>query len=129
MSSRANDRHIIWGDINLDFEDWKDDLSEQYPDLSEEELMQKMYEINADYLDDERMNLNVQLSQPIFGLLNSRANTSAFSQDSSFSLLSCKKQSATLRCVGFHFRRNRYGGRTYARRNGLQSKDKICKVL
>lgn len=65
MSSRANDRHIIWGDINLDFEDWKDDLSEQYPDLSEEELMQKMYEINADYLDDERMNLNVQLSQPI----------------------------------------------------------------
>lgn len=64
MSSRANDRHIIWGDINLDFEDWKDDLSEQYPDLSEEELMQKMYEINADYLDDERMNLNVQLSHP-----------------------------------------------------------------
>ena len=65
MSSQANDRHVIWGDINLNFEDWKDDLMEQYPDLSEDELIQKMHEINADYLGDERVNLNVQLSQPI----------------------------------------------------------------
>ena len=64
MSSQANDRHVIWGDINLNFDDWKDDLMEQYPDLSEDELIQKMHEINADYLGDERMNLNVQLSQP-----------------------------------------------------------------
>ncbi len=65
MSSQANDRHVIWGDINLNFDDWKDDLMEQYPDLPEDELIQKMHEINADYLGDERMNLNVQLSQPI----------------------------------------------------------------
>ena len=52
-------------DIHLDFEDWRADLEEQYPDLSEDELIQKMYEINSDYLGDERMNLNVQLSQPI----------------------------------------------------------------
>lgn len=50
MSSQANDRHVIWGDINLNFDDWKDDLMEQYPDLSEDELIQKMHEINADYL-------------------------------------------------------------------------------
>lgn len=65
MSSQANDRHIIWGDISLNFEDWKDDLAEQYPELSEDELYQKMYELNAEYLGDERMNLNIQLSQPI----------------------------------------------------------------
>lgn len=65
MSSKQNDRHIIWSDIHLDFEDWRADLEEQYPDLSEDELTQKMYEINSEYLGDERMNLNVQLSQPI----------------------------------------------------------------
>ena len=61
MSSKQNDRHIIWSDIHLDFEDWRADLEEQYPDLSEDELIQKMYEINSEYLGDERMNLNVQL--------------------------------------------------------------------
>lgn len=65
MNKQANDRHIIWSDISLDFEDWKDDLAEQYPDLTENELYSKMYEINAEYLGDERINLNVQLSQPI----------------------------------------------------------------
>ena len=33
MSSKQNDRHIIWSDIHLDFEDWRADLEEQYPDL------------------------------------------------------------------------------------------------
>ena len=59
MSSKQNDRHIIWSDIHLDFEDWRADLEEQYPDLSEDELIQKMYEINSDYLGDERMNLTL----------------------------------------------------------------------
>lgn len=65
MSSTLSDRRVIWGDINLDFEDWKADLQEQYPEMSEDELIQMMYETNADYLDDERANLNIQLSQPI----------------------------------------------------------------
>lgn len=65
MSSKVSDRRVIWGDIDLNFDDWKGDLQEEYPDLSEDELIQKMYEVNSDYLDDERMNLNVQLSQPI----------------------------------------------------------------
>ena len=60
-----NDRHTIWGDMNLVFDDWKEDLMEQYPEHSEDELVQMMYEINAEYLEDERANLNVQLSRPI----------------------------------------------------------------
>ena len=75
----TKDRYVLWTDINLDFDDWKDDLLSEYPELSENELIEKMYEINADYLDDERVNLNRQLSQPILiigdlGLWNGRAN-------------------------------------------------------
>ena len=57
--------HIIWSNYALDYEDWKADLEENYPDLSEDERIALMYEINNDYLNDERVNLNVQLSQPI----------------------------------------------------------------
>ncbi len=33
--------------------------------MTEEQRIALMYEINGDYLDDERVNLNIQLSQPI----------------------------------------------------------------
>lgn len=71
--------HIVWSDINLDFEDWRNDLQEQYPDESEDKLISRMYEINREYLDDERVNLDIQLSQSIIvigdlGLWNGRAN-------------------------------------------------------
>ena len=45
------------------------DMSERknasYPDMSEEERIALMYEINSNYLDDERTNLSIQLPQPI----------------------------------------------------------------
>ena len=71
------ERHVIWSNYGLDYEDWRDDLEAEYPDLSENERISLMYEINGDYLDDERTNLNVQLSQPILivgdlGLWNGR---------------------------------------------------------
>ena len=59
------ERHVIWSNYDLDYEDWRDDLEAEYPDLTEEERMTLMDEINGDYLDDERANLNIQLSQPI----------------------------------------------------------------
>lgn len=58
-------RHIIWSNYALDYEDWRADLEAEYPDLSDQERENLMYEINGDYLDDERANLNIQLSQPI----------------------------------------------------------------
>ena len=71
------ERHVIWSNYGLDYEDWRDDLEADYPDLSEDERISLMYEINGDYLYDERTNLNVQLSQPILivgdlGLWNGR---------------------------------------------------------
>ena len=55
------ERHVIWSNYGLDYEDWRDDLEAEYPDLSENERISLMYEINGDYLDDERANLNSQL--------------------------------------------------------------------
>ena len=54
------DRHIIWSNENLDLDDWREDLQEQYPDCSEDELYRIMCETNAEYLSDERVNLNSQ---------------------------------------------------------------------
>ena len=57
-------RHIIWSD-DIDYDDWKEDLEAQYPELSENERMDLMYEINGTYFQDEKTNLDIQLSRPI----------------------------------------------------------------
>ena len=49
------ERHVIWSNYGLDYEEWRDDLEAEYPDLSENERISLMYEINGDYLDDERL--------------------------------------------------------------------------
>ncbi len=59
------DKHIIWSNIDLNLDDWRDDLLEAYPDATDNELFQLMYEQNAEHLSDERANLNIQLSEPI----------------------------------------------------------------
>ena len=61
----SDNKHIIWSDYALDYEDWRGVLESEYPDLSENERVALMYEMNGDYLDDERANLNIQLPQPI----------------------------------------------------------------
>lgn len=74
MSSqiRTNDRHIVWSDQNLDIEDWREAYKEYLeaneldldPD-DEQAIYEWMVETNEEYLSDERMNLDIQLSQPI----------------------------------------------------------------
>lgn len=69
--------HLIWSNYDLDYDDWKDDLEAEHPDLSERERIDLMYQINSDYLADERINLNIPLSRPILviadlGLWNGR---------------------------------------------------------
>lgn len=60
-----NDRHIIWSDISLDLDDWRESLEELYPGYSDDELYDIMVKSNAENIYDERVNLNIQLSQPI----------------------------------------------------------------
>lgn len=57
--------HLIWTNYGIDYEDWREYLEDEYPELSEDERAALMYDINGDYLDDERTNLNIQLSAPI----------------------------------------------------------------
>ena len=38
MNKAEPEKHIIWSNINLDLDDWKDDLKEEYPDKSDDEL-------------------------------------------------------------------------------------------
>jgi len=59
------EKHVIWSNYDLNYEDWKDDLEDEYLEMTEDERTSLMYDINNDYLDDERENLNVQLSRPI----------------------------------------------------------------
>lgn len=61
----------------MDYEDWRNDLESEYPDMTETERIGLMYELNGDYLEDERINLNIQLPGPILvygdiGLWNRR---------------------------------------------------------
>ena len=60
--------HVIWSNRDLDYDDWKDDLEAEYPDLSDNERYALMYEINNGYLEDERVNLDISLLQ-LQGLL------------------------------------------------------------
>ena len=62
--------HLIWSNYHIDYEDWKEDMEHEFPDLSDDERYYKMLEINEGYLDDERDNLNIQLSQPILVVAN-----------------------------------------------------------
>lgn len=52
------ERHVIRSNYGLDCEEWRNDLETDSPDLSEDEYISLMYEINGDYLNDERVNLN-----------------------------------------------------------------------
>lgn len=72
MSKEQNDRHIIWSNMNLEVDDWRDGYKEylEINELSddpndENNLYEYMVETNEEYLSDERDNLNVCLSQPI----------------------------------------------------------------
>jgi len=58
-------KHLIWSsDVNL--EDWRDDLLEEYPDADDEELYELACEMNDEYLDDERYNLaSIEIDEPI----------------------------------------------------------------
>lgn len=60
-------KHIIWSN-DLDYEDWREDLEQEFPDASEDERIQIMYETNAEYLYDERTNLDINTGEPIIGI-------------------------------------------------------------
>ena len=71
-TQKTIERHIIWSNVNLDLDDWRDDIKGDLiangtsPDeITEDDLYDQMIDTNNMYLDDERINLNIQEAQPI----------------------------------------------------------------
>lgn len=97
QATRPNDRHIIWSNQNLDVDDWREDYKEflEANELDddpndEQALYEWMEETNYDYLSDERVNLNVQLSQPIMRRRSAAASA----------LASCCRLNCSTACSG-----------------------------
>lgn len=67
---REAPKHMIWTD-NLYYMDeaaWMRDLREEYPDESEDALWRIMWETNAEYLEDERLNLDINVPEGIIAI-------------------------------------------------------------
>ena len=46
-------KHIIWSNMNLDLDDWKDFLEEEYPEITDEHEQYHLIEdMNMEYLDE-----------------------------------------------------------------------------
>lgn len=57
---------IVWSNLNLDIDDWRHDW---YGDPDDDyALYEYMNEVNGLYLDDERMNLDIEVSQSIIAI-------------------------------------------------------------
>lgn len=71
-------KHIIWSNRNLDLDYWMDFLEDEYPEITDEHEQYHLIEdMNMEYLDDERMNLNKKVDGRILviadlGLWNGR---------------------------------------------------------
>jgi hypothetical protein len=56
---------IIWTNDSSAIEELRESAEELYPDCPEDEIYEIMCEINAEYLSDERVTLDIQLKEPI----------------------------------------------------------------
>lgn len=71
-------KHIIWSNMNLDIEDWRDGYKEfleingiddRDPD-DEDDIYDWMVELNDEYLGDEQMNCNIHTDGRIIAIAN-----------------------------------------------------------
>lgn len=71
------EKRVVWSNINLDINDWKEDIYENYPELPRSEYEDKMVELNDEYFEDEKSNLNKSIDGDLIviadlGLWNGR---------------------------------------------------------
>ena len=66
MSKKNTNKHIVWSNYNLNLEDWIDDLKEMLTeegvdcsDWDDSKFLDIINEVNNNYFDDERCNLNI----------------------------------------------------------------------
>ena len=60
---------IIWSNMDIELKDWQEFLEEEYPDVTDEnEQYRIVYDMNDEYLNDERLNLDKKLDGAILVL-------------------------------------------------------------
>lgn len=62
------EKHVIWSNRDLDLEDWRETLEENYPEMDDYGLTDMMYQANDDNLSDERANLDIQVGGDILAV-------------------------------------------------------------
>ncbi len=65
-----SNKNIIWSDFDENFDEWKENLKNEYPYMNDDELYNLMYEINSENFEDERKNLDIRLSKPIIAIVD-----------------------------------------------------------
>ena len=60
-----NDRHIIWSDISIDLDDWREYLEELYPGYSDDERYDLCVKSKLENLLYDRLNPIIKLISPI----------------------------------------------------------------
>lgn len=71
-------KNIIWDNWDIELEQWEDFLTEEYPEVTDENKQWELVtDLNNAYLEDERTNLDIQLNNDIIviadlGLWNGR---------------------------------------------------------
>ena len=65
-------KHIIWtNDINIkDWQEYIEELKEECEEITESEIYDRICELNNDYLDDERSNLDINTPGKIIAIAN-----------------------------------------------------------
>lgn len=64
----SKEKFVVWSNLDLDLDDWRADLEDEYPGLNDDELIEKMTEINDSYIDDERANLDIVTGTEIIAI-------------------------------------------------------------
>lgn len=67
MKTEAKKACVIWSS-DIDIDDWRESINEEYGDVSDNELYRLADEMNASYLDDERTNLSVPVPEGIIAI-------------------------------------------------------------
>ncbi len=89
------EKRVVWSNIDLDIKDWREDIRENYPDLPRSEYEDKMIELNDEYFEDEKSNLNTRIGGDLIviadlGLWNGRRTGYGIIEDAKLS--TCLKQ-------------------------------------
>lgn len=59
------EKRVVWSNLDLNIRDWRDYLSEEFGNLDDDTMYEKMVEIHDGYLDDEKANLDIPVDGKI----------------------------------------------------------------